>query len=132
MSELAHESASRELKEETRNAVRVDVASRPHITFKLLTTYKDSCDQRENVMTEYSVSLVDITGYGSMQSILRAFRLKRNSMHGVYDENSEISFDTLEQFTRRRLWPFIRWHVLANKSFGMHCKQICCSGIKRG
>ncbi|KAF6252699.1 hypothetical protein COO60DRAFT_1643827 [Scenedesmus sp. NREL 46B-D3] len=95
--ETSEQSASRELKEETRAAVHLDLSRCACTQFAIETDYREPAELAADVgkvTTRYHIYLVDITGYKSIASIVRNFRRRSGSVHGVYDENSDIHATT--------------------------------------
>lgn len=128
--ETTEESAARELKEETRAAVQLDLAASKNYTrFVLETDYREphelAHDGATKVITRYHIYLVDITNYRPISHIVRCFRRRGGCVKGAYDENSDIQFVSLQAFARRKdVWPFIRDVVLRHPSFRLHCSYL--------
>lgn len=117
------DAARRELKEETRNVMDIDIACIPHVSFRFKTVYREKHElaedkhRNERVITLYSVYILDITDVMSIHDVKSQFRATKN-MKGVYNENTDLNFETLESFSSKtHVWKFIREHVLQNTQF---------------
>ena len=125
------QSALRELLEETKNIVSLepDVQSIKRIEFS--TTYREP-HQRirdkikgENIVTLYSMFFIDITNIKSSPMELRnQFRSIKN-LRGAYNENLDITFETLDAFLRKNyVWRFIKQVVVKVPVFGSAYESI--------
>jgi 8-oxo-dGTP pyrophosphatase MutT (NUDIX family) len=124
--ETDEQSAARELKEETRAVVQVDMSACEYVKFAMYSDYKEPSEQLStHTVTHYSVYLVDITSYKSIPAIVRAFRRRSGCVRGVYDETNDIQFVSLWAFARRpNVWPFIRDVVMRDPAFCYHCRRL--------
>lgn len=133
-SETDVQAAQRELKEETRGLVNVDLGSLPHIRFVLQTTHREEKELRqdayrgEKVLTTYTVFIVDFTNHPRLedrQDSLRSMFHDVKNCKGVYNENVDIDFETLENFVKKpRVWHFIKMLVLKNRMFKEACEAV--------
>lgn len=127
--ESNEQSASRELREETRAAVQLDLTSCSYTKFTIQTDYREPAELAQDglskVVTHYNIYLIDITDYKSIPAIVRSFRRRSGCVRGVYDENSDIQFISLAAFARRHnVWPFIKKVVLRDPGFRYHCSTL--------
>lgn len=123
----AHESdvdaARRELKEETRGLLDLDIGSMPSSSFKFRSFYRDPKEmcqdaaRGQRIVTCYTVYFANVTGVVDREAVQRTFRHIRN-MKGVFNENTDLAFETLDEFEKKNhVWPFIREQVMANEHF---------------
>lgn len=127
--ETNDQSAVRELREETRAAVQLDLSKCSFTKLALQTDYREPSelarDASVQVLTQYHIYLIDITHYKPIPAIVRAFRRRGGLMRGVYDENNDIQFLPLQAFARRaNVWPFIKNVVLKDPCFRYHCSTL--------
>lgn len=116
------QAAERELREETKGTLGLDFTMLPCKMFQFKTDYRESqeiIDDREKrqvVHTVYTVYMIDISPLDT-NTIKTQFRsIKR--MKGAYNENADLSFETLDSFARKtHVWKFIREHVLPSTHF---------------
>ncbi len=106
--ELPDEAAVRELFEETKKTVHIQLTPFNHTTFTL-------------VEFNYTVYFIDITNYKSEKEIMTTFA--NTHTRGVYNENSFLSFDELNFFKSKNLWSFISDYILPHPSFLSFIKQ---------
>lgn len=130
------EAARRELKEETRNLFDIDISVSPHNFFRFKTTFRETKEwigdkaKNEKVITLYTVYLIDVSAYiqDNPRMCRQAFRNTKN-MRGVYNENADLNFETLDSFTHKvHVWRFIRDHVLKSSQFKTMYKKLEQSG----
>lgn len=124
--------ALRELYEETRGVINLKKGQ--YSTFKFYSKNRTpeelEKDKKEGVeiTSVYHVFIIDFNiPKNVQQTIIRRFNLeklktderrkKRLPIKRTFDENDFISFDTLEEFNRRRQWSFIVNNVLKNPEF---------------
>lgn len=118
------QAARRELREETRNLFDLDICQCPHHSFRIKTSFRETREEaydkarNESVITIYTVFFVEVGNLlTNTEEFRKAFRNIRN-MKGVYNENADISFDTLYSFLHKNhVWRFIRDHVLTSIQF---------------
>ncbi|WIA10880.1 hypothetical protein OEZ85_011046 [Tetradesmus obliquus] len=127
--ETNEQSAVRELREETRAAVQVDLSACNFTRCTLATDYREPAERAHDasakVITHYHIYLIDITAYKSIPAIVQSFRRRRGCVRGAYDETSDIQFLPLNAFARLgNVWPFIKNVVLQNPSFKYHCSTL--------
>ena len=113
------QSALRELLEETKNIVCLDPAPQFIKRIEFSTTYREP-HQRirdkakgESIVTLYSMFFIDITNIQSSPLELRnKFRSIKN-LRGAYNENLDITFETLDSFLKKNyVWRFIKQIVV--------------------
>jgi 8-oxo-dGTP pyrophosphatase MutT (NUDIX family) len=118
------QAAQRELREETRSLFDVDIASCPHHFFRFKTSFRETKEwmsdkaRNEHVLTLYTVFFVDVSSIMTHPDHFRKEFRNTKNMKGVYNENADVSFDTLESFEHKtHVWRFIREHVLRSSHF---------------
>lgn len=123
------QAAQRELLEETRGVLDLDLAASSASSFRFKTTYRDArelADDRvrnEQVVTTYSVFAVDITGI-DLEDAKKSFRTTKASQRS-WNENTDMNFETLDSFSNKaHVWKFIREHVLKSQQFQMHVHRL--------
>lgn len=115
--------ALRELEEETRGAVSIHQG-----TYSEYTHICDNHTKDEEVTLVYHVYIIDFNISRSRQmEIINKFddakqimdERKRNklSIKRTHDENDAMSFDTLDEFSRKKRWDFMSPAVLNNPNF---------------
>ena len=97
--------ALRELKEETKNAIYINLYSFPIKKFTMQTSKE-----------EYHVYFIDITKYKTPQQMIQEFKTCKITSKS-YMENSEMLFCSLDTFKGKRMWPFIRNDVITHPTF---------------
>jgi 8-oxo-dGTP pyrophosphatase MutT (NUDIX family) len=127
--ETSEQSAVRELKEETRAAVQLELAKTEYTKFMIETDYREPEEQQQDsgakVITYYHIYMINITDYKSVPAIVQSFRRRVGCVQGVYDENSDIQFVSLRAFARRaNVWPFIKKVVLRHPCFRYHSNRL--------
>lgn len=128
--ETSEQSAVRELKEETRAAVQVDLSMTAFTKFTIETDYREpeemnGADGAASITIHYHIYMIDITNHKSVPAIVQSFRRKVGCVRGVYDENSDIQFVSLQTFVhRKKVWPFIKKVVLRHPCFRYHCSKL--------
>ena len=122
----------RELEEETRGVFSIKEGA--YTTFEFESSYRSPEELRNDraeglvVSLVYHVFIVDVELTPEKQSeIVNTFyntkhRMDLNKLSGVrikraYDENDCISFDTLEEFNRKKRWRLIVNNVIDNPKF---------------
>lgn len=106
--------AIRELKEETKECVDIDLRSWPHAYMALDTAWND---RSETTSTTYHIYVVDITAYArSPSSIVRGF-FDTKKIGKQFNENTNIGFFSYEDLLGLNLWEFISRIVLTNANF---------------
>jgi NUDIX domain len=131
----AHESdlqsAVRELLEETKNVVSLDCIGGAALRMDFTTTYREPHqrirDQQkgELVVTTYSMFFFDITHCSKPPTELRSqFRSIKN-VRGAFNENLDITFETLESFLSKNfVWRFIKQVVVRTPAFAQLVDKI--------
>ena len=122
----------RELEEETRGVFFIRAGN--YVTYEFESSYRSPEELRNDraegitVSIVYHVYLVDVElTTESQTNIIKAFHTSKHKMDinkrdGVrikraYDENDDISFDTLEEFNRKKRWKLIINNVIDNPKF---------------
>jgi 8-oxo-dGTP pyrophosphatase MutT (NUDIX family) len=109
--------ATRELKEETKEIIDIDLNTWPHRHVVIDTTYYEpdpNCSVPEKkIMTTYHIYFVNMTDYPlSSREVVEAFAASgKKGKH--FNENSDIDFCTLDMFSKINFWKFIT-HVVFN------------------
>ena len=122
----------RELEEETRGVY--SIYSGQYITFQFASDYRSpeelKNDRAEGLIVSliYHVFLIDVnlTNEDQMR-IIKTFHINKDRMENnkrdghrikrAYDENDDISFDTLEEFNNKIRWKLIIQNVIENPLF---------------
>lgn len=122
----------RELEEETRGVfdIRSGSFSKFHFISKERSPSEIIKDRLEGLVVTlmYHVYIIAVDIPSSQQKqLIQNFhinleKMKANKRNGVrikraYDENDDLSFDTLDEFNRKRQWPLITNNVINNKDF---------------
>jgi 8-oxo-dGTP pyrophosphatase MutT (NUDIX family) len=113
----------RELEEETRGTINIKTGEFTEFEFK---SFPDK-DNFEGILV-YHVYLIYVNITDEQQrNIVTSFHLNRAKMElakkdGVrikkaYDENDDISFDTLDDFNRKKRWKLITSNIIENPIF---------------
>ena len=122
----------RELEEETRGVFSIREGE--YTTFAFESSYRSpeelKNDRAEGLVVSlvYHVFVIDVDVPRDRQvDIVKLFhenreRMDSNKRDGVrikraYDENDDISFDTLDEFNRKKRWPLIVNNVIKNPKF---------------
>jgi hypothetical protein len=122
----------RELEEETRGVFSIRTGA--YTTFEFENAHRTPEELRKDrdegidVSFVYHVFIIDVDLNRERQSdIIRLFhvnkdRMDLNKREGLrikraYDENDDISFDTLEEFNRKKRWKLIINNVIDNPQF---------------
>jgi len=122
----------RELEEETRGVFSIKEGT--YTTYEFESSYRSPEELRNDraegltVSLVYHVFIIDVNLTLERQSeIVKTFynikhRMDSNKINGVrikraYDENDCISFDTLEEFNRKKRWRLIVNNVIDNPKF---------------
>ena len=122
----------RELEEETRGVFAIRQGA--YTTFEFESSYRSpeelKNDRAEGLVVSlvYHVYLIDVDLTPERQAdIVKTFhinkeRMDSNKRNGLrikraYDENDDISFDTLEEFNRKKRWRLIVTNVIENPNF---------------
>jgi ADP-ribose pyrophosphatase YjhB (NUDIX family) len=115
------QAAARELREETKNALDLDLEGKTRC-FRFHTRYREASElaadrvRNEVITTAYSAFLVDVSDM-NVQNIKTVFRSTKN-LKGAYNENADLTFETLDSFSKKtHVWKFIRDHVLSSSRF---------------
>lgn len=129
------QSALRELLEETKNIISLNPDVQPTRRIEFSTTYREP-HQRvrdkmkgETIVTMYSMFFIDITNLKSSPVELRnQFRSIKN-LRGAYNENLDITFETLDAFLKKNyVWRFIKQVVVKIPVFGSTYNSIRSNG----
>lgn len=106
--------AIRELREESKDAVNISFEKFDVKRF-IVETYSRECDEykedlkkNERILTVYHVFLIDISFYKSPNEMVEIFKNSKK-VSKAYNENSDLSCMTLDQFKAKKMWSFIRW-----------------------
>lgn len=133
--ETDYEAALRELYEETKSIVNLTnnglCSPEQASHFRFVTTYREphqrSKDESrgEYMVTVYTMFFIDITEYRPAPSEIRfQFRLTKN-LKGVYNENLDLTFETIDSFLHKNfVWRFIKQVVVRIPKFRELCKAI--------
>jgi 8-oxo-dGTP pyrophosphatase MutT (NUDIX family) len=122
----------RELEEETRGVFSIREGS--YTTFAFESSYRSpeelKNDRAEGLVVSlvYHVFVIDVEVTPDRQrDIIKMFHINKEQMDinkrdGVrikraYDENDDISFDTLEEFNKKKRWRLIVSNVIENPKF---------------
>jgi hypothetical protein len=122
----------RELEEETRGVFSIHEGS--YTTFEFESSYRSpeelKNDRAEGLVVSlvYHVFLIDVDLTPENQyNIVKTFHINKDRMDSnkrdgirikrAYDENDDISFDTLEEFNRKKRWRLIINNVIENPKF---------------
>jgi len=124
--------ALRELEEETRGVIQLKQGQYSHFTFvhNTRTPEEEEEDRKDNldVVIIYNVYIIEYNITRDVQySIIEEFNKRKThtenrkklKMHirRSYDENDMISFDTIEEFTKKQQWTVIHNFVVMNPEF---------------
>ena len=124
--------ALRELEEETRGVVNIDQGTYSEFVFtcKNHSTEEINRDKRNGVevVLIYHIYIIDYNVQRNKQieqinrfeeAKRRTEERKRNRLpiRKIYDENDAMSYDTLEEFSKKKKWDFIIKSVLENPDF---------------
>jgi hypothetical protein len=122
----------RELEEETRGVVNIKTDE--FSEFQFVSTYRSPEETRKDRSEGIIVTLVyhvyiinlDVT-QEEQENIIQRFhenrlKMEHNKREGVhikkaYDENDDISFDTLEEFNKKPRWNLIVKNIIDNPEF---------------
>ncbi len=113
--------AIRELKEETKECVDIDLHTWPHAYMSLGTTWNEPSSSptknQMDVYTTYHIYVLDITEYArSPSSIIHGFF--DSKMTGKqFNENTDIGFFSIDDLRHMKLWKFISRIILDNEAF---------------
>jgi ADP-ribose pyrophosphatase YjhB (NUDIX family) len=127
--ELVQSCAVRELKEETREAVVIQLDRFQIKRFVVETVSREPEEikkdlmKREKIITVYHVFMIDISNYKSPTELLNTFKTSKKTSK-AYNENSEMTFATLDQFKTKKMWSFIRNEILSDARFLKCHKEI--------
>jgi len=116
--------ASRELKEETKDAIDLDLHTWPHHHISFDTTYQDVSPKNKkrhapgsSIHTTCHVYFLDIGTYPRSPSfIVNEFAIT-TKLGKQYNENTDIGFFKHKDFETIRLWKFISHVVMKNVTF---------------
>lgn len=139
----AHESeaqsAMRELIEETRSVILADSSFSGAPRYDFTTTYREPCqrmrdrERGEIVVTTYSVFFVDISSYRKQPAEIRSQFRSIKHMRGAYNENLDVTFETLDSFLGKNfVWRFIKQVVVKTPRFAELCDLIVSRSASRG
>lgn len=127
------QAARRELLEETRGTLDVPFTDDQE-SIKFRTTYRESRElaqdrlRGERVVTQYAVFFVDVSSQ-AIGNLKAKFRETKN-VRGAFNENADLSFETLESFAQKtHVWRFIRNHVLTAPFFRTFSAQNGFKGV---
>lgn len=118
--------ALRELEEETRGVINLKTGVYSYFSFECNNrTQKEIIKDLKNgldVKIIYHVYIFELNIPRSVQQnyIDEFYKVMKNNTHCVrrcYDENDMIAFDTLDEFCKRNMWPFINDNVIKNPKF---------------
>ncbi len=122
----------RELEEETRGVVNLRSAYYTEFSFvsKHRTPEELKKDLQENVVVTlvYHVYILRVpfmpaeqvrirNAFLSSKALMEFNKLRGNKVRKAYDENDDLSFDTLEEFNRKRQWKLITQNIVHNPLF---------------
>lgn len=110
--------AIRELKEETKEIVDIDLFTWPHHHISLNTTYEEPCSPCvAESSTTYHIYFIDINAYAKTpDEIAQLFQItKKRGKH--FNENNELGFFHLDEFESMKLWKFITHVVMPDSGF---------------
>lgn len=125
-------SALRELEEETRGTISLKRCEYSHFQFQYNTrTHEETLQdlkQGLDVSIIYHVYIVDYPVSRSVQlNLIKKFndektrmdvrKVKNLPIRKTYDENDMMSFDTLDEFSKKNRWSFIVNNVINNQDF---------------
>lgn len=122
----------RELEEETRGTISIKAGE--YSTFEFESLYRSPEELRNDridgiiVTLMYHVYIIQVCiSSEDQKKVIRTFhrnreRMNVNKINGVrikkaYDENDDISFDTLDEFRAKRRWKMITENILDNPEF---------------
>jgi 8-oxo-dGTP pyrophosphatase MutT (NUDIX family) len=122
----------RELEEETRGVLSFKTGTYTYFNFK--SNYRSPDELRKDnferitVTLEYHVYIIFVTISPEQQTeIINCFNsnkrcMENNKKEGLrikraYDENDEMSFDTLDEFNQKRRWKLIVNNIIHNPDF---------------
>lgn len=122
----------RELEEETRGVV--NIKSGEYSEFQFESTFRSPEETRKDrlegivVTLVYHVYLIPIhITQEEQRNVIRDFHIHKNKMElskregghikKAYDENDDISFDTLEEFNKKVRWKLIVHNIIENPLF---------------
>lgn len=114
--------ASRELKEETKDVVDLDLNTWPHHHISFDTMYQDASHSKKkhsaNIYTTCHVYFLDIGTYPRSPSFIVNEFMITNKLGKQYNENTDIGFFQHKDFNKSiRLWKFISQVVMKNVTF---------------
>jgi len=125
--------ALRELEEETRGAVDIVHGKYKTFTFNSKSRSKDELDKDTRdgtqVSTIHHVYIFELNTTQSEQKRIKnqfnrhkeAFMQRKNnnqSIKKMYDENDELEFETMDEFSRHsKIWDFIIKNIIRNSHF---------------
>ena len=124
--------ALRELEEETRGVISIRDGIYSNYVYTCKNHSQDDLDKDTRngveVTLVYNIYIIDFNVSRSKQleyihrfedakSITEDRKRRRLSIKRTYDENDDMCFDTLEEFSRKRRWDFITRSVLDNPEF---------------
>ena len=122
----------RELEEETRGVVNVQTGKFAEFQFESTNRSPEELkkDRSEGLIVTlvYHVYIIDIeVTENEQRAMIKRFhenklKMDTNKRDGVhikkaYDENDDISFDTLEEFNKKSRWALIVKNIIENPSF---------------
>jgi hypothetical protein len=122
----------RELEEETRGVFSIQQGG--YTTFEFESSYRSpeelKNDRSEGLVVSlvYHVYIIDVELTRERQiDIIKIFHVNKDKMDSnkrdgirikrAYDENDDISFDTLDEFNRKKRWRLIISNVIENPKF---------------
>ena len=117
--------ALRELEEETRGTVNLKQGTYSEFCFK---SKNHPGDEPDDVILVYHVYIFDFNVNRARQvELIRRFDEEKSRMDArkraklpikrTHDENDIMSFDTLDEFCKKKRWDFITRNVLENPDF---------------
>jgi hypothetical protein len=124
--------ALRELEEETRGVVNLREVSYSYFKFKTINRTPDEVrkdtDRGVKVISVYHVYIIEFDHTKNVQNhLIERFnyeKLKTDerrrsglAIKRTHDENDFMSFDTMEEFSRKKIWDLISDNVLDNPEF---------------
>lgn len=113
--------ATRELKEETKETVSIDISKWPHKHIVIDTTYyepePDGSMPKHTIHTAYHCYFINITDYENTHEEIKAAFEASTKKGKHYNENSEIDFRPLADFSKIHFWRFLSSVVFEDAQF---------------
>lgn len=106
----------RELREETKEGVNVWLTPWNHRQFEIQYWRNEDDGKSNRTLMHYHCYAIDISNYRPQNEIIEHFRNSKKAGK-CYNENTDLTFATLDQFKEKKVWPFIKKDVLESKEF---------------